>query len=469
MATFIKIKYAKQKDHLPSVMRSVLSYCLQPEKTRTEENVWTVSGQNCTPQFAFREFMANKALWHKEKGLCFRHYVQSFPKDEDITPEEANRIGMELAERVWSGYGVIVATHIDREHIHNHFVIDTVHTETGRKLHEDIDNMERLRKVNDEICMAHGLSVLSPYGKGKTKSISAREYRSGSKGKSWKFRLRAAIKYCMEHCANREEFIALMKRCGYGVYWEDDRKHITYTCYKAGKYPNGDYRKCRDNKLSDEKYLKENMEYEFTIRQEILAGRNDGDAQGRAFGRDADSGDNRRRMDGTAEYNQRDAEFGERDNRQPQGDASRESRVFSGNAKDGEQPPNDTGKGSQADDTHGEGHNRADGTATRSTGWEAERNAFFYDRASGKTRAHTLGRSSSVQRAPRRAGIAVGSLVGLASVMDGEDENKTPEEIEAEERARLAGENVAAVLELIRLGVELSSDGGTDEDFTMKM
>ncbi len=260
-----------------------------------------------------------------------------------------------------------------------------------------------------------------------------------------------------------------MKRCGYGVRWEDDRKHITYTCYKAGKYPNGAYRKCRDNKLSDEKYLKENMEYEFTIRQEILAGQDDGDARGRAFGRDADSGDSRRRMDGTVEYNQRDADLGKRDYRQSESNASREARVFSDDESIGRKHQNDASAGEQEDNRGGEGEHRADGKTTGSTGWEAERNTFFRDQASGKTRAHTVGRSPSVQRAPRRAGIAVGSLVGLASVMDGEDDNKTPEEIEAEERARLAGENVAAVLELIRLGVELSSDGGTDEDFTMKM
>ena len=184
MATLTKIKYANQADHLPSRMKAVINYCLNPEKTNTDENAHAVSGQNCTPEFAYQEFMTNKAVWNKEKGLCFRHYVQSFHPDEKITPDQANEIGLEFAKRAWPGYGVLVATHSDRDHIHNHFVIDTVHTETGKKLHENKQNMQRLRKINDELCAEHHLSVLTPYENGETKSISSREYRSGVKRES---------------------------------------------------------------------------------------------------------------------------------------------------------------------------------------------------------------------------------------------------------------------------------------------
>ena len=98
-------------------MKAVINYCLNPEKTKPEENAHAVSGQNCTPKFAYQEFMTNKAVWNKEKGLCFRHYVQSFHPDEKITPDQANEIGLEFAKRAWPGYGVLVATHSDRDHI----------------------------------------------------------------------------------------------------------------------------------------------------------------------------------------------------------------------------------------------------------------------------------------------------------------------------------------------------------------
>jgi hypothetical protein len=80
-------------------MKAVINYCLNPEKTKPEENAHAVSGQNCTPKFAYQEFMTNKAVWNKEKGLCFRHYVQSFHPDEKITPDQANEIGLEFAKR----------------------------------------------------------------------------------------------------------------------------------------------------------------------------------------------------------------------------------------------------------------------------------------------------------------------------------------------------------------------------------
>ena len=249
MATLIKIKYANQADHLPSVMRTVIAYCLQPEKTHSPDKTWSVSGINCDPEMAYQEFMANKAVWQKTDGLCFRHYVQSFHPDENVKPEEVIEMGLEFARRAWPGYNVVVAFHFDSDHMHNHFIIDTVHPDTGKKLHEDRNNVKRLRDINDEICLAHGLSVLSPFGKGKAKSVGAREYRSGSKSDSWKFRLRAAIKYAMQQSANREEFIAVMKKLGYGVRWEDSKKHITYTCYRELRYENGAFRKCRDNKL----------------------------------------------------------------------------------------------------------------------------------------------------------------------------------------------------------------------------
>ena len=137
-------------------MKAVINYCLQEHKTNSKENPHTISGQNCTPELAFHQFMANKATWKKNKGLCFRHYIQSFSPDEKLTPEEANQIGLEFAAKAWQGYGVLVSTHSDKGHIHNHFIIDTVNVETGRKLHEDIRNFERLRAISDEICIAHG-------------------------------------------------------------------------------------------------------------------------------------------------------------------------------------------------------------------------------------------------------------------------------------------------------------------------
>ena len=445
MATLIKIKYANQADHLPSVMRTVISYCLQPEKTRSPDKTWSVSGINCDPEMAYQEFMANKAIWQKTDGLCFRHYVQSFHPDENVKPEEVIEMGLEFARRAWPGYSVVVAFHFDSDHMHNHFIIDTVQPDTGKKLHEDRNNIKRLRDINDEICLAHGLSVLSPFGKDKAKSVGAREYRSGSKGDSWKFRLRAAIKYAMQRSVNREELIAVMKKLGYGVRWEDGRKHITYTCYREPRYENGAFRKCRDNKLSDEKFLKENMEYEFEIRQEILAGRYDGDARNRTDRRNTDGKDQRRGM-GTPHKNGQghagvDTGYDER----AQGHVHDESVSSDENGKPFEES-NRTHE--QADKGSERGHN-----GEQKTGWESERESYFSARKMGEAPKRTVANSTSVRSRAVGSRLALGGLAGLASLTD-YDDNKTAEEIEAEERARLAGENVAGVLEIARLVAE---------------
>ena len=94
--------------------------------------------------------------------------------------------------------------------------------------------------------------------------MSAREYRSADKGQSWKLQLAIAIDEAMKLTETKEHFITLMENEGYEVKWTSERKYITYTT------PNG--LKCRDNKLHEEKYLKENMENEFRIRKEILHG-----------------------------------------------------------------------------------------------------------------------------------------------------------------------------------------------------
>lgn len=109
----------------------------------------------------------------------------------------------------------------------------------------------------------YGLSVVIPK-QPKVKQMSAREYRSADKGQSWKLQLAIAVDEAMKYATSKEHFISLMENEGYEVKWTAERKSITYTT------PNG--MKCRDNKLHEEKYLKENMENEFRIREEITTG-----------------------------------------------------------------------------------------------------------------------------------------------------------------------------------------------------
>lgn len=262
MATVTYIRESKQSI---SAMKGVIDYCCQDKKVYDEiSNQRLVSGINCDGENAFKEFMATKKSYGKTDGMNFYQYVQSFSLEENITPQKAHEVALEFAEKAWTGYEVLVATHCDAQHIHSHFVINSVNFENGKKLRQNPNTLKSLRALSDEICRHHNLSTLEPYSKDGMK-ISTREYRTAVKGQSWKFKLMNDIDKAMNISGSKEDFINAMSIMGYSVTWTDDRKYITYQC------PNK--MKCRDIKLHNDKYLKGSMENEFRYRQEQYFGK----------------------------------------------------------------------------------------------------------------------------------------------------------------------------------------------------
>ena len=246
-----------------SAMKAVIEYCLQQKKVADEDSGRRlVSSVNCNGENAFTEFMATKTAHHKKGGMNFYHYVQSFSPAESVTAEQVHEIGLAFAKKAWPGHELLVTTHTDVAHLHNHFVINSVYYENGRKLRQNPGAMTKLRLLSDGICQQHRLSVLEPYKKDSA-NISSREYRAAAKGDRWKFKLMSDIDFVMNRSGNRADFIREMQRLGYKVTWTDEQKYITFTC------PNG--MKCMDIRLHDEKYLKEVLEYEFTIRKQHTA------------------------------------------------------------------------------------------------------------------------------------------------------------------------------------------------------
>ena len=267
-------------------LNAVINYCCKDAKVNFQGRP-LISGINCVPQCALQEFMNTKRLHHSTQGRMYYHMVQSFRPDDPVTPEQAHEIALKLAEQI-PGFEIVVATHTDRDHIHSHFVINSVSCDTGLKYHSNRDSLEQLWKASDELCMQYGLSVVKPKKKQKKeRTMSDREYRAYAKGDSWKMNLEINIDECMTLARDREHFIRLMEYSGYEVKWTADRKNITYTT------PDG--HKCRDNKLNGIKYLKEMMEYEFRIRQEICR-RNAGGAARETFA--GGNGYSRRSRDG---------------------------------------------------------------------------------------------------------------------------------------------------------------------------
>ena len=261
------ISYIQEHNQSAAAMKAVIDYCCQDKKVYdVNTNRRLVSGINCDGENAYKEFMATKKAYHKTDGIFFYQYTQSFSPKENITPEQAHEIALEFAEKAWQGYEVLVATHSDRDHIHSHFVINSVGFEDGLKLRQSPNTLKALRRLSDKICEEHGLSVLKPYDKSGMK-MSTKEYRVAVRGQSWKFKLMADIETAMEFSGSRRDFVDNMSSLGYSMTWTPQRKYITFLC------PNG--MKCRDIKLHEEKFLKENIENELRIRESKY----DGDAK----------------------------------------------------------------------------------------------------------------------------------------------------------------------------------------------
>ncbi len=242
-----------------AAMRGVMLYIMQEKKTAWEGKP-LVSGINCQPQSAYDDFLNTKLLYHKDGGVMFYHMVQSFPKGAAVDPRQAHEAARRLAE-YFDGCEVLACTHVDREHIHSHCVINSVNFETGKKLHMAKEQLQELMRRNDMICQEMGLPVFDAPTQ-QARGMGGAEYHTALKGQSWKLRLMNTIDECMKYAADKDAFVSLMASEGYQARWESSRKYITYTT------PDG--LRCRDNKLHEEKYCKEVMEHEFRIRAELI-------------------------------------------------------------------------------------------------------------------------------------------------------------------------------------------------------
>ena len=373
-------------------MKSVMRYVSQMSKTLWDGQQ-LVSGIGCQPETAFDEFLSTKLLHHKDGGVMFYHMVQSFPKSADIDPRMAHEVARRLAG-YFEGCEVLVCTHVDREHIHSHCIINSVNFETGRKVHRADEQIQELRVCNDQICEELGLPKFQRDEQKHSRGMSNAEYYTALKGESWKFELMRVIDDCMRYAGNREEFLALLRAEGYDATWTDSRKNITYVT------PDG--RKCRDSKLHMEKYLKENMEAEFGYRTENDNTRNV-DAAQKADGRGATAGTQRDGHGAELERAARNAEQA----------VSAADAVRYG-------PENASDESRSAGISDQDANERR---KFRETGWEPEREVFFRlqstdreyeacpDRGSERYEeaAFGYGTGSAEENSPLRVGINYGS------------------------------------------------------------
>ena len=242
-------------------IRQVMTYATNPEKT---EKQFYTTGINCEVKEAVKQMQLVKTIYGKENGILAFHAYQSF-KEGEVTPEIAHEIGVKLANEMWGDrFQVVVSTHLNTQHIHNHFVINSVSFKDGKKYYSNFTNTALLRKISDEICEEYGLSVL----KEKTckSGINFENFYKKSMRDSdyYKF-AKEDIDYAIEHSWSYKEFLKRLKEMGYEVYFRANKISVR-------RYPHK--RNIRIERAFGEEYSIENIQNKicsrYPSREEVI-------------------------------------------------------------------------------------------------------------------------------------------------------------------------------------------------------
>lgn len=219
--------------------RTVINYVCNKEKTTDK----LISGKDCMPESCEYEFAEVKKAFGKTDGRTYYHMIQSFSPDDRITPEQAHEVGLKMAE-LFEGYQVLVVTHTNKAHTHNHLVINSVNFENGKKLTISNQELEEIKNYSNSICLQNGWDV--------TEAKTRR-----NRNPKWKQIIIEDALTAMSESYSMDEYISKLKELGIYVSYNPDYKYMTYS--------DAEGHKCRDAKLFDERLLKKNLELYFDL------------------------------------------------------------------------------------------------------------------------------------------------------------------------------------------------------------
>lgn len=197
--------------------------------TKTEKTDFKlINGVNCTPNIAIEQMKLTKLLWNKTNGRQYKHFIQSFSPNENITYEEAHRIAEELIKSwdKFKGYEVIFATHKDKGHIHTHIVVNSVSFENGSKFRYSKNELQEFKDLSDKILLNHNKSICQKNKEITTENIGeykAIEKASNKKYDSWVLNIMMAVNSAKEKANSIENFISLLKNNNIKTVWEEQK------------------------------------------------------------------------------------------------------------------------------------------------------------------------------------------------------------------------------------------------------
>lgn len=255
----------KTKEEMSDGLKEVLNYTTQGYKTNEKEYI---TGINCNPKTALSQMMNTKLSYNKMDGRLAFHAVQSFMPGE-VTPEQCHALGVQLAKQMWGNrFEVVVSTHLDKEHLHNHFVVNSVSWIDGMKYDNRGCDIQHFRELSDQLCIEHHLSVIdSPKGK----AASHYEWEAEKNNNLYIRKIiRHDIDSALSYARSLQQFQSELEKSGYqlklsGKYWTIRHPNATrslrfYKLSKDGRY--------------DEDHILEELNNNFTTKmvtvQEII-------------------------------------------------------------------------------------------------------------------------------------------------------------------------------------------------------
>ena len=233
---------------------------------KTEEKL--MYGKDCDVKDFAKDFQITKELYEKTTGRQHTHFIQSWRPGE-VTAKQANEIGQEfLKHEKFNGFQAVVITHIDRENIHNHIVINSVNLETGLKYHQTKQEYQILKDFSNQINLKYEITPEPKIAKegdirvydNKFKYQKLKEHEQ-NKGKSYVYETKNAVDKALETATNKKEFIEQMKEQGYKTSWIESRKNITFENENGKKVRLSNLQKT----FSDEKYSQTGLEQKFEL------------------------------------------------------------------------------------------------------------------------------------------------------------------------------------------------------------
>lgn len=244
-------------------MGDVMKYAVNGDKT---EQQFFVTGVNCDPATARDEMMITKAQFQDESEIVCYHGFQSF-KHGEVTPEQAHEVGVKLAEKMWGDrFQVIVATHLNTDCLHNHFVVNAISFIDGKHYHDNKKNLRLLRRRSDELCRQYDLSVIEHPSGRKKPYVLCKAEKNGLPNRDNV--ARQAVDEAISKSFTLKDFDRQLAEMGYQINFNPNQKYWTIIC-KGWQRPKRLYKLGED--YTNERIIERIRENSYTVKFTTIA------------------------------------------------------------------------------------------------------------------------------------------------------------------------------------------------------